>query len=152
MASRALAGRVGFSGTDQVLIATAVSEIARNIVEYARGGEVLISSLAGRRKGLEIIFLDEGPGIADLASALEDGFTTSRGLGMGLSGARRLMDQFDIASRAGPGNRREDEEMAVMNQIGSFVPAEITIPDRRYVWVRPARRERTGDYVPCQAR
>lgn len=103
MASRAIAGRVGFSGIDQVLIATAVSEIARNIVEYTRGGEVLISSLGGRRKGLQIIFIDEGPGIADLARALEDGFTTSRGLGMGLPGARRLMDQFDIASRAGRG-------------------------------------------------
>jgi serine/threonine-protein kinase RsbT len=103
MASRALAGRVGFSGTDQVLIATAVSEIARNIVEYANGGEVLISSLSGRRKGLEIIFLDEGPGIADLSRAFEDGFTTSRGLGMGLPGARRLMDEFDIASRVGRG-------------------------------------------------
>lgn len=103
MASRALAGRVGFSGTDQVLIATAVSEIARNIVEYAHGGEVLISSLGGRRKGLEIIFLDEGPGIADLSRALEDGYTTSRGLGMGLPGARRLMDQFDIASTVGRG-------------------------------------------------
>jgi serine/threonine-protein kinase RsbT len=103
MASRALAGRVGFSGTDQVLIATAVSEIARNIVEYARGGEVLISSIDGRRKGLEIIFLDEGPGIADVKRAMETGFTTARGLGMGLPGAKRLMDEFDIASRVGRG-------------------------------------------------
>ncbi len=103
-ASREVANRVGFSGIDQVLIATAVSEIARNIIEYARAGEVLISAIdGGRRKGVEIIFLDEGPGIADITQALEAGFTTSRGLGMGLPGARRLMDEFDIASRVGRG-------------------------------------------------
>ena len=103
IASRVMANHVGFSGTDQVLIATAVSEIARNIVEYAKGGEVLISSIDTGRRGVEIIFLDDGPGIADLSKALQDGYTTARGLGMGLPGARRLMDEFDIASSVGNG-------------------------------------------------
>ena len=102
-ACRALAGRVGFSGVDQVIIATAVSEIARNIVEYTQGGELLISSLDSGRRGVEIIAFDQGPGISDIPKALEDGFTTARGLGKGLPGARRLMDEFDIASRVGRG-------------------------------------------------
>ena len=102
-ASRTLAGRAGFSGVDQVLIATAVSEIARNIVEYTKGGELLITSLDSGRRGLEIIAFDEGPGIPDIPKALENGFSTARGLGMGLPGARRLMDEFDIASRVGRG-------------------------------------------------
>src|SRR6185437_14041326 len=102
-ATRALATRVGFSGTDQVLLATAVSEIARYIVEYARTGEVLVSSIEGTRRGVEIIALDDGPGIADIPKALEMGYTTARGLGMGLPGARRLMDEFDIATRIGRG-------------------------------------------------
>jgi serine/threonine-protein kinase RsbT len=102
-ATRALANRIGFSGTDQVLLATAVSEIARNIVEYARTGEVLVSSIEGKRAGVEIIALDDGPGIADIPKALESGYTTARGLGMGLPGARRLMDEFDIATKVGRG-------------------------------------------------
>jgi serine/threonine-protein kinase RsbT len=101
--TRAMANRVGFSSTDQVLIATAVSEIARNIVEYALSGEILISSMDSGRRGVEIVAKDEGPGIVDVARALEEGFTTSRGLGMGLPGARRLMDEFDVTSKVGQG-------------------------------------------------
>jgi serine/threonine-protein kinase RsbT len=103
VATRALATRVGFSSTDQVLIATAVSEIARNIVEYALSGEILVAPMDSGRKGVEIIARDDGPGIVDLSKALEEGFTTRRGLGMGLPGARRLMDEFDITSKVGRG-------------------------------------------------
>ena len=103
VATRALATRIGFSSTDQVLIATAVSEIARNIVEYALSGEILVSSMDCERRGVEIIARDDGPGIVDLSKALEEGYTTARGLGMGLPGARRLMDEFDITSKVGRG-------------------------------------------------
>lgn len=103
VATRALATRIGFSTTDQVLIATAVSEIARNIVEYALSGEIFVASMDSGRKGVDIIARDDGPGIVDLSKALEEGYTTARGLGMGLPGARRLMDEFDIASKVGRG-------------------------------------------------
>ncbi len=103
-AARSMAAEVGFAGTDLVLIATAVSEIARNIVEYACCGEMVISpAMDGCRRGLSIVAHDNGPGIADVSRALEPGFTTGRGLGMGLPGARRLMDEFEIRSKTGAG-------------------------------------------------
>jgi serine/threonine-protein kinase RsbT len=101
---RQLAEQLGFSSSDQVLIATAISEIARNIVQYAGQGQVSCRVVSqGRRRGLVIVARDEGPGIADVAQAMEDGYTTGKGLGMGLPGSRRLMDEFDVVSAAGKG-------------------------------------------------
>jgi serine/threonine-protein kinase RsbT len=101
---RQLAEQLGLSSSDQVLIATAISEIARNIVQYAGRGQVSCRIVTqGRRHGLVIVARDEGPGIADVAQAMEDGYTTGKGLGMGLPGCRRLMDEFDIVSAAGQG-------------------------------------------------
>ena len=101
---RQLAEQLGFSSSDQVLIATAISEIARNIVQYAGQGQVSCRVVTqGRRRGLVIVARDEGPGIPDVAQAMEDGYTTGKGLGMGLPGSRRLMDEFDVVSAAGKG-------------------------------------------------
>jgi serine/threonine-protein kinase RsbT len=95
---------VGFSGTDLTLIATAVSEIARNIVKFARRGEFTFSIVTEPgRSGLLMTARDSGPGIADLPQALQDGYSTYRGLGLGLPGARRFMDEFDIVSEVGKG-------------------------------------------------
>jgi serine/threonine-protein kinase RsbT len=101
-AARALAVRAGFSGTDLTLLATAVSEVARNIVRFAGTGEVAVELLAPRR-GIRVIARDAGPGIADVALALTDRYSTTDGLGLGLPGARRLVDEFDITSRVGRG-------------------------------------------------
>jgi serine/threonine-protein kinase RsbT len=101
---RALAAGLGFSGSDLTLIATAISELARNIVEYATTGEVLLG-LADKdgRPGIVIVARDEGPGIGDVAKALSAGYSTGQGLGLGLPGVRRLMDEFEIASEPGHG-------------------------------------------------
>lgn len=102
--ARALASRVGFTGTDLVLIASAVSEIARNIVSYAGPGEVVLSVVQNHsRLGLQVIARDQGPGIADLSRALEKGFSTSRSLGLGLPGSRQFMDEFRLESTLGRG-------------------------------------------------
>ena len=104
LAARALASRVGFAGTDLVLIASAVSEVARNIVVYAGPGEVVLSVVQSRsRLGLQVIARDQGPGIADLSRALEKGFSTSRSLGLGLTGSKRFMDEFRLESTLGSG-------------------------------------------------
>ena len=104
MAARALAAQLGFNGADLVMIATAVSEVARNIIEYAKPGEVILSVVTnGGRRGLEVIARDQGPGIADVALAMEDGYSTARGLGLGLPGSRRLMDEFLVESKIGRG-------------------------------------------------
>jgi serine/threonine-protein kinase RsbT len=102
---RDLADKLGCSSTDATLVATAISEIARNIVTYAGGGEVEISIVddGNGRPGIEVVARDEGPGIEDIDRAMEDGFTTGRGLGLGLPGARRLMDEFEIWSSPGSG-------------------------------------------------
>ncbi len=87
-----------------MLIATAISEIARNMVEYAGGGEVVLTPLDGAgRRGLSIVGRDDGPGIPDLSLAMQDGFTTGGGLGLGLPGAKRIMDDFAIDSAPGKG-------------------------------------------------
>jgi serine/threonine-protein kinase RsbT len=102
--ARALASRAGFSHSNLTLIATAVSEVARNIVEYANEGEVIIRLINDANKqGVEIIAADQGPGIADVSTAMRDGYSTGKGLGIGLPGARRLMDEFEIASEVGKG-------------------------------------------------
>ncbi|HEX8803201.1 MAG TPA: anti-sigma regulatory factor [Acidimicrobiales bacterium] len=101
---RALAARAGCPSIDLTVVATAISEIARNIVTYAGRGEIDIRiERGGGRRSLLVVARDEGPGIADVDRAQEDGFTTGRGLGLGLPGARRLMDEFEIESREGEG-------------------------------------------------
>lgn len=102
-AARETAARMGFGHTDQTIIATAVSEIARNIVRFAGSGEVEVQSLERPARGIRVIARDGGPGIADIDRALRDGYSTYSGLGLGLPGARRLMDEFDIASVVGRG-------------------------------------------------
>lgn len=97
---------LGFSLVDQTKVVTAASELGRNTIQYGGGGKVVVSTLAeSRRKGLRLEFVDQGPGIADIAQALTDGFTTGGGLGLGLSGAKRLSDDFDIDSAPGKGTR-----------------------------------------------
>lgn len=101
---RALASELGFAAGDATLIATAISELARNIVSYARQGQIILRALnTGGRKGLLIVASDRGPGIPDVRQALRDGFSTSGSLGMGLPGVRRLMDEFEITSQPGQG-------------------------------------------------
>ncbi len=101
---RALASRLGFSASELTIIATAISEVARNIVEYAGGGEILLSVLRNaQRRGICVVARDSGPGIPDVEKALSDGYSTSKGLGLGLPGARRLMDEFELVSEIGRG-------------------------------------------------
>lgn len=101
---RALASELGFAAGDATLIATAISELARNIVSYARQGQITLTALnAANRKGMLIVASDSGPGIPDIRQALRDGFSTSGSLGMGLPGVRRLMDEFEITSQPGRG-------------------------------------------------
>jgi serine/threonine-protein kinase RsbT len=101
---RELAEAIGFSGTDLTLIATAISELSRNIVRYAGHGEMLFwHEQALGRASLVVQARDKGPGIPDLQLAMQDGYSTGRGLGLGLPGARRLMDEFDIQSEMGKG-------------------------------------------------
>jgi serine/threonine-protein kinase RsbT len=101
---RALAVELGFSPGDATLIATAISELARNIVTYAGTGVVAIQGIqASGRQGILVIASDHGPGIADIRQAMRDGFSTSGSLGLGLPGVRRLMDEFDLQSRVGRG-------------------------------------------------
>ncbi|HZF17858.1 MAG TPA: anti-sigma regulatory factor [Steroidobacteraceae bacterium] len=101
---RGLSIRIGFSATDATLIATAISELARNIVSYAREGEILLRVLnPGDLRGIMIVSRDSGPGIASIDDAMRDGFSTSGGLGLGLPGVRRLMDEFLIKSEPGEG-------------------------------------------------
>lgn len=103
-AGRQLAEQLGLAPTDLTLVATAISEVARNITAYAGSGEIVVRVVEQRgRRGIEVLARDEGPGIADVDRALQDGFTTGGGLGLGLPGARRLMDEFAIASHEGAG-------------------------------------------------
>lgn len=103
-AGRRLAEALGLGTTDLTLLATAISEVARNITAYAGSGEIVVRRVEQRgRRGIEVVARDEGPGIADVDRALQDGYTTGGGLGLGLPGARRLMDDFEIASRPGAG-------------------------------------------------
>jgi serine/threonine-protein kinase RsbT len=101
---RVLATELGFASGDATLIATAISELARNIVSYARKGQIKIQRINGaNRHGLLIVASDDGPGIPDIRQALRDGFSTSGSLGLGLPGVRRLMDEFEITSEPGRG-------------------------------------------------
>ncbi|ARV63160.1 anti-sigma regulatory factor [Nostocales cyanobacterium HT-58-2] len=101
---RQFAVKLGFSLVDQTKIVTAASELARNTLDYGGGGTVKLEALQdGTRQGLQLVFEDSGPGIPDIDLALKDGYTTGGGLGMGLSGAKRLMNEFNIVSRVGEG-------------------------------------------------
>jgi serine/threonine-protein kinase RsbT len=101
---REIAAQLGFSNCDLTLIATAISEIARNSVEYANGGDVVLTAIKeGTRRGLKIVVIDQGPGIADVSTVMRDGYSTGAGLGIGLPGARRLVDDFEISSEVGKG-------------------------------------------------
>ena len=101
---RVMANDLGFSSGDATLIATAISELARNIVSYARKGEIKLKGIHGSSQiGILVVASDEGPGIVDIRQALRDGFSTSGSLGLGLPGVRRLMDDFDIYSQPGKG-------------------------------------------------
>jgi anti-sigma regulatory factor (Ser/Thr protein kinase) len=102
-AAREVATRLEFSTTDVTLIATAVSEIARNIVRFADSGEVVVTELQEPGAGISIVARDAGPGIPDVDQALQDGYSTYQGLGLGLPGARRLMDEFAVVSETGRG-------------------------------------------------
>ena len=101
---RELAKELGFGVIDQARIATAISELTRNIVQYAERGETMMRSIehAGR-VGIEIVCQDQGPGIPDIELAMQDGFSTSTSLGMGMPGAKRLMDEFEVESEVGVG-------------------------------------------------
>ena len=107
--AREVARSLGFGAVDQSRIATAVSELTRNVVRYATNGEgearirVLLGTDAGRATGIEVVVADEGPGIPDLDAALREGFTSGIGLGLGLPGTRRLMDEMEVSSAVGSG-------------------------------------------------
>ena len=101
---RALAMELGFDGSDLTLIATAISEVARNIVDHAKQGEIILASANhGPRHGITIIAHDHGPGIPDVAQAMQYGYSTRKGLGVGLPGAKWLMDDFNLDSKVGKG-------------------------------------------------
>ena len=101
---RALAQQAGFNGSDLTVISTAISEVARNIVEHAQGGEIVLSFVNGPGcSSLVVVARDQGPGILDISLAMQDGYSTGKGLGLGLPGTRRLMDEFEITSKPGAG-------------------------------------------------
>lgn len=101
---RALAAQAGFEGMDLTVVATAISEVARNIIEYAHSGEIQIQVIHnGSYSGVMVVASDEGPGISDVEQAMLDGYSTGKGLGIGLPGAKRLMDDFEVRSTLGRG-------------------------------------------------
>jgi serine/threonine-protein kinase RsbT len=100
------AGRAGFRDRDKQAVVTVVAELSRNVVKYARSGRVVLSLIeSADRRGIEVLVVDNGPGIADLELAMSDHFSTGKTLGLGLPGARRLMDEFSIDSTPGRGTR-----------------------------------------------
>jgi serine/threonine-protein kinase RsbT len=105
--ARQMAGELELTTTDQTLLATAISEVARNITSYATRGEVLLSVVHddNGHEGIQVIARDEGPGIENLELALRDGYTSGGGLGLGLPGARRLVDDFHIETAPGQGTK-----------------------------------------------
>ena len=101
---RELAVLAGISGSDLTVVATAISEIARNIIVYAKRGQIVLKvAQNGHRRGVVVIATDQGPGIADIDMAMRDGYSTGKSMGLGLPGARRLMDEFEIVSEEGHG-------------------------------------------------
>jgi serine/threonine-protein kinase RsbT len=123
---RALAGRLGFSRTDATLIATAISEMGRNILHHAGTGEVEIRPAdEDQRVGIVVVARDQGPGIADVPRAMREGYATGNGLGLGLPGARRLMDDFTIETKLGHGTTvtmqkwRERDELERLREVAT---------------------------------
>ncbi len=103
---RELSARLGFSNTELTLIATAISEVTRNIVEYAKRGELCLGIVQqGDKRGIIVIASDKGPGIPNIKLAMQDGYSTGHSLGLGLPGAKRLMDEFEIVSEVGKGTK-----------------------------------------------
>lgn len=102
---REVSAQLGLSLVDQTKIITAASELARNTIIYGGGGTMQVETLNGPRTGVRLTFEDHGPGIPDVELALRDGFTTGSGLGLGLGGSKRLVNEFDIVSRPGQGTR-----------------------------------------------
>jgi serine/threonine-protein kinase RsbT len=103
---RKWSGELGFSLVDQTKMITAASELARNSLDYGGGGSVLLEAIQdGTKRGLRLTFEDQGPGIPDIDQALTDGYTTGKGMGLGLGGAKRLVNVFEITSRPGAGTR-----------------------------------------------
>lgn len=102
---REVAAQIGLSLVDQTKLVTAASELARNTLIYGGGGSMQLESMNGPRLGVRLTFEDKGPGIPDISLALRDGFTTGSGLGLGLSGAKRLVNEFEIKSQVGHGTR-----------------------------------------------
>jgi serine/threonine-protein kinase RsbT len=101
---RAMAMELGFTGSDVTLVAAAISEVTRNIVDYAQRGEIVLEPIQRNgQAGILIIARDQGPGIVDVAKAMQYGYSTRKGLGVGLPGAKWLMDEFDIVSKVGKG-------------------------------------------------
>jgi len=102
--ARTMATGLGFSSTDLTLLATAISEVARNITTYAGTGEVALRVVQENgRRGIEVVASDRGPGIANVELAMQDGYTTGNGLGLGLPGTRRLVDDFELQTEVGAG-------------------------------------------------
>jgi serine/threonine-protein kinase RsbT len=102
--ARTLGASLGFSSTDLTLLATAISEVARNITTYAGSGVVTLRTVRDReREGIEVVASDEGPGIENVELAMQDGYSTRNGLGLGLPGTRRLVDDFELDTRPGVG-------------------------------------------------
>jgi serine/threonine-protein kinase RsbT len=102
---REVAVQAGLTLVDQTKLVTAASELARNTLIYGGGGEMQLESLNGPRVGVRLTFIDQGPGIENLELALRDGFTTGTGLGLGLGGSKRLVNEFDIQSKPGEGTK-----------------------------------------------
>ncbi|PYM17018.1 MAG: ATP-binding protein [Verrucomicrobia bacterium] len=103
---RALAVQLGFSGSDPTVIAAAISEVARNIVNHAKQGEIVLTGVhESSRLGIQVVARDEGPGIANIEQAMQYGYSSGKGMGVGLPGAKWLMDDFDIKSQIGKGTR-----------------------------------------------
>src|SRR6266446_4005579 len=103
---RALAIQLGFSGSGPTVIAAAISEVARNIINHAQHGEIVLLGIhEGGRLGIQVNAIDQGPGISDIDRAMQYGYSSSKGMGVGLPGAKWLMDEFDIQSQIGKGTR-----------------------------------------------
>jgi serine/threonine-protein kinase RsbT len=102
---RETAAQLGFSLVEQTKFVTAASELARNTLIHGKGGEMELATLNGPRSGIRLVFQDKGPGIQDIDLALRDGFTTGSGLGLGLGGAKRLVNEFEVVSRFGEGTK-----------------------------------------------
>ena len=101
---RSLATELGFEGAEVTLIAAAISEVARNIVDHAKSGEIILAPIQqGNRHGIALVARDDGPGIPDVTLAMQYGYSTRKGLGVGLPGAKWLMDEFDINTKVGKG-------------------------------------------------